>query len=175
MEVVCQGITKTYPDGKQALKDIHIHLGRLHRLLGPNGAGKTTLMEILTLLLEPTAGKILVDGIDSRKNPMKIREMLGYLPQFFGFYPELTAQEFLEYLGTLRGIRRRALKKQVGELLEIVRLQEVRHRRLQTFSGGMLRRVGIAQALLGSPRFIIVDEPTAGLIGRACPFPEFTL
>lgn len=163
-EVVCQNITKIYADGKQALNGVDLHIAEgLFGLLGPNGAGKTTFMEILTLLLEPSSGDLIIDGINSRENPMAIRSKLGYLPQFFGYYPELTAWEFLEYLGVLRGVRGRELRRQVTEVLSLVRLFDVRNKRLKTFSGGMLRRVGIAQALLGNPKLIIVDEPTAGL------------
>lgn len=164
MEVVCANLRKVYPDGKEALTDVSFSLqAGLFGLLGPNGAGKTTLMEILTLLLEPTSGRLLVDGIDSRQDPMAIRQRLGYLPQFFGFFPELTAREFLEYLGALRGMKGRRGKETVQDLLDKVRLTHVQNKRLKTFSGGMLRRVGIAQAMLGNPSLIIVDEPTAGL------------
>ncbi|MDP8243914.1 MAG: ABC transporter ATP-binding protein [Candidatus Hinthialibacter antarcticus] len=164
MDLVCEGLRKTYPDGKQALKGIDLHLDEgLFGLLGPNGAGKTTFMEILTLLLEPTEGRYIVDGIDSRRDPMKVRAKLGYLPQFFGVFPELTAKEFLEYLGALRGMAHRDIKREVDSLLALVRLQGVRNKRLKTYSGGMLRRVGVAQALLGDPKLVIVDEPTAGL------------
>ena len=164
MELICSQLTKTYPDGKEALRGIDLHIGEgLFGLLGPNGAGKTTLMEILTLLLEPTGGQLMIGGYDSRTQPMKIRSILGYLPQFFGFFPELTAKEFLEYLGALRGMVGIDLKRRVEAALSNVRLQKVRNKRLKTFSGGMLRRVGIAQAILGDPQLIIVDEPTAGL------------
>lgn len=164
MDVICSGLSKTYPDGTQALKDVtlNIHEG-LFGLLGPNGAGKTTLMEIMTLLLEPTSGKLIIGGYNSKKSHMKIREMLGYLPQFFGYYPELTAKEFLHYLGIMRGMDGSTLKKDVDRVLSLVRLHNVRNKRLKTFSGGMLRRVGIAQAILSNPKLIIVDEPTAGL------------
>jgi len=108
MDLVCANIRKVYPDGKAALQGIDLTVGKgLFGLLGPNGAGKTTLMEILTLLMEPTSGNLIVGGINSRKHPMKIRAMLGYLPQFFGFFPELTAKEFLEYMGAMRGLRGR--------------------------------------------------------------------
>lgn len=164
MDVVCSHIRKVYPDGKEALSDVTFTLQTgLFGLLGPNGAGKTTLMEILTLLLEPTSGQLVVDGVDSRRDPMAIRRRLGYLPQFFGFFPELTAREFLEYLGVLRGLRGREKRGMVQDLIEKVRLTHVQNKRLKTFSGGMLRRVGIAQAMLGNPSLIIVDEPTAGL------------
>ena len=164
MEVICDNLKKTYPDGKEALKGVNLHISKgLFGLLGPNGAGKTTLMEILTLLLEPTSGNLIVNGINSRIDPMGIRKMLGYLPQFFGYFPELTAKEFLEYLGILRGLKGKALRNTVQELLSKVRLNEVQNKRLKTFSGGMLRRVGIAQTLINEPKLIIVDEPTAGL------------
>jgi len=164
MEILCAGLTKIYPDGTQALHGIDLEIREgLFGLLGPNGAGKTTLMEILTLLMEPTEGRLVIGGYDSRKHPMKIRALLGYLPQFFGYYPELTAKEFMQYLGVMRGMSGRALKKEVERVLSLVRLNEVRNKQLKTFSGGMLRRAGIAQALLGEPKALIVDEPTAGL------------
>lgn len=164
MDVICEALTKIYPDGREALKNVNLHIqDGLFGLLGPNGAGKTTLMEIMTLLLEPTYGNVRIGGFDIRKQPMHIRPLLGYLPQFFGFYPELTAREFLEYLGGLRGMTGRELHRHIDTLLIQVRLSEVAHKRLKTFSGGMLRRVGIAQALLNNPKLIIVDEPTAGL------------
>lgn len=164
MEVRIEGLKKIYPDGKEALKgiDLVIHDG-LFGLLGPNGAGKTTLMEILTLLLEPTGGRVTIDGWDTRKQPDKIRPLLGYLPQFFGYFPELTAREFLHYLGVMRDMPSRLLYRKVDELLDLVRLGQVARKKLKTFSGGMLRRVGIAQALLGDPKLIVVDEPTGGL------------
>ncbi len=164
MEITCSGLTKIYADGNQALRGVDLHIqDGLFGLLGPNGAGKTTLMEILTLLLEPTSGQITIGGYDSRKNMRRIRPWIGYLPQFFGYFPELTAREFLGYMGSLRGISNRKLKHQVSELLAMVRLDKVGRKQLKTYSGGMLRRVGIAQALLGQPKLIIVDEPTAGL------------
>ena len=164
MEVICDNLRKTYPDGKEALKGVNLHISKgLFGLLGPNGAGKTTLMEILTLLLEPTGGDLIVNGINSRIDPMSIRSTLGYLPQFFGYFPELTAKEFMEYLGILRGLSGKTLRNTVQDLLSKVRLTEVQNKRLKTYSGGMLRRVGIAQTLLNDPKLIIVDEPTAGL------------
>jgi ABC-type multidrug transport system ATPase subunit len=120
-------------------------------------------MEIVTLLLAPTSGEVVVCGFDARRDETRIRSLLGYLPQFFGYYRELTAEEFLIYLGCLHGLRRRAARDRARNLLHMVRLEEVRNRRLSTYSGGMLRRVGIAQALMGDPKVLIVDEPTAGL------------
>ncbi len=164
MEVICSNLRKIYPDGNEALCSVNLKIEKgLFGLLGPNGAGKTTLMQILTLLLEPTSGLVKIGGYDSRKQTQKIRELLGYLPQFFGFFPELTAREFLSYLGSLRNLRGKVLKNHVNEVLTWVRLGDVSNKKLRTFSGGMLRRVGIAQALLGNPELIIVDEPTAGL------------
>lgn len=164
MELICHQLRKVYPDGTEALQSIDLQTGSgLLGLLGPNGAGKTTLMEILTLLLEPTSGTVSFGGIDFRKQMRQLRPLIGYLPQFFGYFPELTAREFLHYLSTLRGISGQDADRQVKELLFAVRLQDVANRRLKTYSGGMLRRVGIAQALLGDPKLIVVDEPTAGL------------
>ncbi|MBI1390769.1 MAG: ATP-binding cassette domain-containing protein [bacterium] len=164
MDVVCTNLCKTYPDGKEALRGVDLHLrDGIFGLLGPNGAGKTTLMEIMTLLLAPTSGSFVVDGVDATRDPNAIRGMLGYLPQFFGVFPELTAYEFLHFLASMRGMPHREAKRQVDRLLTLVRLHGVRNKRLKTYSGGMLRRVGVAQALLGDPKLIIVDEPTAGL------------
>jgi ABC-type multidrug transport system ATPase subunit len=135
-------------------------------LVGPNGAGKTTLMRILAGLVKPTNGRIHILGHDlaTNKGKMAAKSQLGYLPQEFGFYPELTAVQFLDYMAILKGIRSRAEReRQVAQALEQVRLGEVAGRKLKTYSGGMRQRVGIAQALLGHPQLIIVDEPTAGL------------
>lgn len=160
----CHDVWKVYSEGTEALKGIECQLDAgLYGLLGPNGAGKTTLMEILTLRLEPTRGTISVNGISARKDPMGIRRAIGYLPQHVGFHPELSAQEFLEYVTRLSGYSRRQAKQRAMELLELVNLQNVGRERLGTYSGGMLRRVGIAQALASDPRIVIVDEPTAGL------------
>lgn len=164
MEVICSGLSKTYPDGKEALRGVDLTLGEgLFGLLGPNGAGKTTLMSIMTLLIEQTRGDYIVDGHNSRQNDLPIRMMLGYLPQIFDVFPELTAWEFLDYMAQLRGMGWKERRTQIDRFLTMVRLHPVRNRRLKTFSGGMLRRAGIAQAMLGDPKLIIVDEPTAGL------------
>lgn len=165
MKTLCiENLSKIYPDGAPALSDIGFEVSDgLFGLLGPNGAGKTTLMSIMTLLLEPTTGRYRLDGFDSRKQPQEIRRRLGYLPQNFQVFPELTAREFLVFLGNLRGLSKGESQSQAELLLDRVRLQNVQHKRLKTYSGGMLRRVGVAQALLGNPRLIIVDEPTASL------------
>jgi ABC-type multidrug transport system ATPase subunit len=133
-------------------------------LLGPNGAGKSTLMRAVATLLEPDDGRIQLDGLDVVRDRDKLRAVLGYLPQDFGLYPSLTALEMLDYLASLKGITERGVRARVVEaLLERVNLSAVKKRRLGGFSGGMRQRFGIAQALLGDPRLVIVDEPTAGL------------
>lgn len=129
-------------------------------LLGPNGAGKTTLMQMIATTTSPTTGRITYEGVDLAKDPDHLRRRLGYLPQDFGTYDNLTALEFLTYLASLKGVRDRS---RVGEMLELVNLHTVAHRTTGTFSGGMKQRLGIAQALLNDPDVVIVDEPTAGL------------
>ena len=158
-------LKKTYPSGVQALKGITLDapLG-MFGLLGPNGAGKTTLMKIVATLLEPDSGTVEMNGIDLLTHKDKTRRMLGYLPQDFGLYPTLTAEQMLNYFAKLKGVtnrkRRRAL---VDAMLERVNLSSARKQRLGGFSGGMRQRLGIAQALIDEPELIIVDEPTAGL------------
>jgi len=132
-------------------------------LLGPNGAGKSTLMRILATVTRPTDGRVLWDGDDVVARPNRLREVLGYLPQDFGVYPNLDPVEFLEYLAAARGLEPRNARRRIDQLLELVNLTEVRRRPLGGFSGGMRQRVGIAQALLNDPRLLIVDEPTGGL------------
>lgn len=167
MQVLIQDVTKTYRGGVQALKGLDLTIpGGMFGLLGPNGAGKTTLMRILAGILHPGSGTIQVGSIDgtTERGRNEIKHMLGYLPQELGMYPDLSAHEFLDYIAILKGITdRRARRARVDELLELVALQQVARRKIKTFSGGMKRRVGIAQALLNDPRFLIVDEPTAGL------------
>jgi len=163
-----EGITKTYADGLEALKGVSLRLERgMFGLLGPNGAGKTTLLSILVLALEPTAGRRIYDGLDaaSRQSRGAIRVRLGYLPQ--GFHPlgHLTGREYLAHCARLREVPldRKALRRRVAELLEAVGLERAADRRAGEYSGGMQRRLGIAQALIHSPRLVVVDEPTAGL------------
>ncbi len=156
---------KTYSNGVHALKGVSLDMAPgMFGLLGPNGAGKTTLMKILATLLEPDAGAAHMNEIDLISDKTTTRKMLGYLPQDFGLYPTLTAAQMLDYFAKLKGVadrkQRRAL---VDELLERVNLSAERNRRLGGFSGGMRQRVGIAQALIGNPDLLIVDEPTAGL------------
>ena len=158
-------LMKTYPSGVQALKGITLDIEPgMFGLLGPNGAGKTTLMKILATLLEPDSGTAEMDGLDLISNKAQTRKMLGYLPQDFGLYPTLTASQMLDYFAKLKGIiDRKERRSLVDALLDRVNLFGERNRRLGGFSGGMRQRVGIAQALIGTPELLIVDEPTAGL------------
>ena len=160
-----EGLRKTYPGGVQALKGIDIEIpSGMFGLLGPNGAGKTTLMKILATLLEPDEGGARMNGVDLIADKATARTLLGYLPQEFGLYPSFTAEQMLSYLATLKGVTdRRERTALVGALLERVNLASSRKRRLGGFSGGMRQRFGIAQALIGRPKLLIVDEPTAGL------------
>jgi ABC-type multidrug transport system ATPase subunit len=151
----------------EALRGVDLVVpGGMFGLLGANGAGKTTLMRILAGVLPPTGGQVLVGGHDvtGRTGRLAVQRRLGYLPQDLGLYPDLSAREFLDYIGLLKGLDdTRARRGQIGELLDMVGLADVGGRRLKGFSGGMRRRVGIAQALLGDPALVVVDEPTAGL------------
>ena len=160
-----RSLGKRYPGGVVALDSFSLAAGAgVLGLLGPNGAGKTTLLSILATVTRPTAGTFLWEGQDAVHDPGAVRRVLGYLPQDFGVYEQLTAREFLAYLGRLKGIGRRALAERVAGVLELVNLHgATAGRRLGSFSGGMRQRVGIAQALLGDPRLLIVDEPTVGL------------
>jgi ABC-type multidrug transport system ATPase subunit len=137
--------------------------GGMLGLVGPNGAGKTTLMRIIATLLPPTTGTVRWNGLDVGLGGQKIRARLGYLPQQFGVYPEFSARRFLRYLAALKGLERARRHRRVDEVLELVNLEADADRRLSTYSGGMLQRVGIAQALLNDPDLLVVDEPTAGL------------
>lgn len=158
-------LSKTYPNGVQALREVSLSIGNgLFGLLGPNGAGKSTLMRTLATLQEPDAGQVLLDGRDVRADPQAHRRRLGYLPQEFGVYPGVSAKALLDHLALLKGVASsRARAEQVDALLERTNLYAHRKKAVSSFSGGMRRRFGIAQALLGDPRLVIVDEPTAGL------------
>lgn len=167
MKIIVERLTKVYGGKVKALAgvDLEIPTG-MFGLLGPNGAGKTTLMRILAGILKPTSGTVRVGDHDATADAGRtsIKRVLGYLPQDLGLYPDLSAAEFLDYVGILKGLEnKRARRHRVEELLEIVSLGDVAKRKLKGFSGGMKRRVGIAQALLNDPRLLIVDEPTAGL------------
>ncbi|MEU0559407.1 ABC transporter ATP-binding protein [Dactylosporangium sp. NPDC006015] len=157
-------ITKVYKGQKRAVDGLTLRLGPgLVGLLGPNGAGKSSLLRIAATVTRPTRGQVRFDGADAVTRPAPLRRALGYLPQDFGVYPHLTGQEFLTYLAAVRGLSHRSARARVGELLDLVNLAHAAKRPLGGYSGGMLRRVGIAQALLADPRVIVVDEPTAGL------------
>lgn len=161
-------LTKTYRGNVQALQgvDLEIEARGIFGLLGVNGAGKTTLMRIVAGLLDPSSGEVTVFGNDlrTRQGKMRTKEALGYLPQEMGVYPSLTAREFLDYIAILKGVKGSAARRQqIDTLLEQVNLEDGGNRRLKEMSGGMRQRVGIAQALLGRPKLLIVDEPTAGL------------
>lgn len=165
MQIAIRNLTKQYPGGKCALDDIDLDIDSgMFGLLGPNGAGKTTLMRILVTLLKPTAGKITVNELDLQQYRKEIRQMIGYLPQNFSTFSKLKVWEFLDYTGSLNGIRNKAVRmKKIDQLLENVGLFDVRDRRAYKLSGGMKRRLGIAQTLIGDPKVLIVDEPTVGL------------
>ena len=164
MHIQANHISFTYPGGKRALDDVSLDLAspNLIGLLGPNGAGKTTLMKLLVAGLLPTTGEILIDGKPLKKQEKLLKDNLGYLPQIFGLYDELTIRQFLRYMATLKGLGK-AMDDEVDRVMEATNLTELRGRRVGALSGGQRQRVGIAQALLGSPKFMIFDEPTAGL------------
>jgi ABC-type multidrug transport system ATPase subunit len=165
MKIEIQGLNQIYPNGNQALKNVNLEFGTgMFGLLGPNGAGKSSLMRILVTLMKPSSGLVLVDGKDIQKNRKEIRSMLGYLPQDFRFFTSLKTWEFLDYSGSLAGLKNKKERiAEVDRLLDQVGLLEVRDRQANRLSGGMKRRLGIAQALIGSPKIIVVDEPTTGL------------
>ncbi|HTQ80595.1 MAG TPA: ATP-binding cassette domain-containing protein, partial [Thermoanaerobaculia bacterium] len=164
MRLTIEKASKIYKGGAAALSDFSLDLqpGVLG-LLGPNGAGKSTLMRILATVTRPTSGRILWNGEDTVSSPAALRASLGYLPQDFGVYPNLSAVEFLEYLAAVKGVPARVARGRIAELLSLVNLTEAARRPLGGYSGGMRQRVGIAQALLNDPRLLIVDEPTVGL------------
>ncbi len=159
------GLHKTYKGPVHALKGVDLDVpSGMFGLLGPNGSGKTTLMKIVATLLEPDAGTVMMDGVDLVARKGQTRCMLGYLPQEFGFYPTLTAEQTLDYFAKLKGVWETAERRNlIGLLLEKVNLSAHRNKRVGGFSGGMRQRLGIAQALIGQPQLVIVDEPTAGL------------
>ncbi|MHB9030799.1 MAG: ABC transporter ATP-binding protein [Candidatus Latescibacterota bacterium] len=165
MEIRIENLSKTYPGGKQALNNVSLTIGNgMFGLLGPNGAGKTTLMRILVTLMEPSGGTALFDGLDLKRNRGRIRAMLGYLPQEYRMFPRLKTWEYLDYSASLAGISRaRDRRGAVDRMLESVGLFEARDRMANKLSGGMKRRLGIAQALIGDPKILVVDEPTTGL------------
>jgi ABC-type multidrug transport system ATPase subunit len=165
MDLRIEHLSKTYPNGVRALDDVSltIPLG-MYGLLGPNGAGKSTLMRTVATLQEPDSGQVWLGDIDVLRQKDEVRKRLGYLPQDFGVYPRISAQDMLDHLALLKGfVNRRERKELVESLLVRTNLQQVRKKALSGFSGGMRQRFGIAQALIGNPQLLIVDEPTAGL------------
>lgn len=164
MNLEISHISKQYRGGVWGLHDFSLSLGPgVLGLIGPNGAGKSTLMRILATITRPTEGVVTWNGADIAQRPNELRAVLGYLPQDFGVYPNLTPVEFLEYLAAVKGLDSATTRRRIDELLQVVNLSEVRKRPLGGFSGGMKQRVGIAQALLNDPQLLIVDEPTVGL------------
>ena len=163
MEINIQNVSMVYPSGRQALKDLSLDLRTpsLIGLLGPNGAGKSTLMKLLVAALLPTTGTIRVNGSPLDKAERQLKSQLGYLPQDFGLFDELTVYQFLDYMAALKGLNRP--KDEIQRVLKAVNLEEKAKSRIRTLSGGQRQRVGIAQALLGDPAFLVFDEPTVGL------------
>lgn len=160
-----RNLSKTYDNGVHALKQVSLDIDTgMFGLLGPNGAGKSTLMKTIACLQEPSHGQITFDNKDIIQNPNSLREKLGYLPQEFGVYPKISAKDLLNHIALLKGLLNdQARENQINDLLHQTNLMDVKNKAVSTFSGGMRQRFGIAQALLGNPQIIIVDEPTAGL------------
>jgi ABC-type multidrug transport system ATPase subunit len=159
-----EGVGKRYRGGFWGLREATLELGPgILGLVGPNGAGKSTLMRIIAAVTRPTEGRVLWEGEDVARDPNRLRSALGYLPQDFGVYPNLTAREFLSYVAALKGVGGKVARRRIDELLEVLNLSHAARRPLGGYSGGMKQRVGIAQALLNDPRLLIVDEPTVGL------------
>ena len=165
MALTITGLSKTYPNGVKALKNLSLSIGNgMFGLVGPNGAGKSSLMRTVATLQDPDSGSIDLDGIDVLRKKDEVRRILGYLPQEFGVYPKISALDMLRHIAVMKGITSSSERKEtIDALLQQTNLWDVRKKALSTFSGGMKQRFGIAQALLGNPRLIIVDEPTAGL------------
>lgn len=163
MELTIERLSKRYGE-HWALRELSLRCSPgLLGLVGPNGAGKTSLMRMIATLLEPSAGTICWNGQDIRTHGQALRQVLGYLPQDFGIYPEFTGRQFLRYLAAMKGLPGALLNRRVDEVLEVVNLEAVADRKLPTYSGGLKQRIGIAQALLNDPELLIVDEPTVGL------------
>lgn len=171
MEITLEHVTKHFHEKrgrnapvKKAVEDVSLHLTPgVWGLLGANGSGKTTLMRMICGIMKPTAGQICYDGIDIEQLGDAYRDIIGYLPQEFGFYPEFTVLQYLEYISALKGLTDKQAKTRIDELLTSLSLEDVRRKRILKLSGGMKRRVGIAQALLNNPEFLVLDEPTSGL------------
>lgn len=164
LQLDINGVSKQYEAKRFALQDVSLSLKPgIIGLVGPNGAGKTTLLTMLAALNRPTRGTVTWNGINIYKKPRVLRAVLGFVPQGVGYYPQLSAREFLRYFGELKGVRGKLLDERVEYALEMVHLTADAKRRLKSFSGGMIQRVGIAQALLNDPQLLILDEPTVGL------------
>lgn len=162
-ELVAENLSKNFKD-KKAVREVSFKLSHgVYGLLGENGAGKTTLMRMICGILKESDGRVLCDGVEIERMGADYRRLLGYLPQDFGFYPDYTAERFLLYMAALKALPADYAKQRVEELLELVSLTDVRKKKLKSFSGGMLKRVGIAQALLNNPEILVLDEPTSGL------------
>ena len=164
-KLIISNLSKTYGNGVKALSEVNLEISTgMFGLLGPNGAGKSTLMRTIATLQDADEGKIMLNDIDVMSEKMKIRKVLGYLPQQFGLYPKISARDLLDHFAILKGLTNRKQRKEIVEaLLHKTNLYKVRNQNLGGFSGGMKQRFGIAQALLTNPRLLIVDEPTAGL------------
>lgn len=163
MELTIDHVSKIYKD-KKAVRDVSLTITPgIWGLLGANGAGKTTLMRMVANILKPSSGEIRFDGVPITTLDEKYRDIFGYLPQEFGFYPEFSVKQYLEYVAALKGLNKGDTRKKIAELLERMSLTEVKNKKIRKLSGGMRRRVGIAQALLNDPQILILDEPTAGL------------
>jgi ABC-type multidrug transport system ATPase subunit len=165
MDIQIKGLTKTYPNGYTAIKDVNLEIGSgMFGLLGPNGAGKSSFMRILVTAQQATSGSILMDGMDINEHRQKIRTRIGYLPQDFTFFSKLKTWEFLDYAAQLStSLKKKERIIKVDQLLDQVGLLDVRERLANKLSGGMKRRLGIAQALIGEPKLLVIDEPTTGL------------
>ncbi len=165
MQLIIDSLSKTYSNGVCALRNVSLTLSNgMFGLLGPNGAGKSSLMRTIATLQEADSGSIFLDDLDVLQNKTRVRQLLGYLPQEFGVYPRIAAEQMLDHIARLKGVGQAGERKElVDGLLDKVNLYKDRKKRLGTYSGGMKQRFGIAQALIGRPRLIIVDEPTAGL------------
>ena len=164
MQLDIQHLTQDYGNGNVALNNLNLTLtSGIIGLLGPNGAGKSSLMRILATINKPSAGQVLWNGVDIVKKPNQLRSELGYLPQSFGVYENLSADEFLSYLAGLKKLSNQKAKQKISDLLEMLNLTDMANQPLKNYSGGMKQRVGIAQALLNDPKLLIVDEPTVGL------------
>ncbi len=165
MEIIIHDLSKIYPNGNRALSGLNLKIGNgIFGLLGPNGAGKSTLMRILVTLMEPSSGRVTVNGLDLQKHRREVRSWLGYLPQDFRFFPRLRTREFLDYMARLSGMKNKKERAAaIDRILEEVGLFEARDRMASKLSGGMKRRLGIAQALIHRPKILVIDEPTTGL------------